>query len=92
MRAKCASTKSSLCARSWPAWSDGERDGSQQPGDGWPLDDRETLRSSQKLPVRFVAMNHKLRIGAPAQLMQVHADAFAVGIDPERDKPVQNNK
>ena len=52
----------------------------------------ETLRGLARLPVRFVAVDDKLGIGAAAQLMQVHADAFAVGIDPEGDEAVEQAK
>ena len=37
--------------------------------------------ASANLSVRFVAVNHELRISSATEFVQVHAHAFAVGID-----------
>ena len=44
------------------------------------------------LPVRFVAVNHKLGIGTAAELVQVHANASAVGIHSEGNDLVEHSK
>src|SRR5208283_1517868 len=36
-----------------------------------------------ELSIRIVAVDYKLRVGAAAQLVQVHADALAVWVDAE---------
>src|SRR5665213_224172 len=46
----------------------------------------------RSLSIRLVAMNHEFRIGATAELMQIHADAFAVRIHAEWYKPVQQQQ
>src|SRR5207302_331658 len=42
------------------------------------------LSSRLRLAERLIAMNHEFRIGAAAELMQVHAETLAVGLDAER--------
>ena len=41
------------------------------------------------LPIRFIPVNHKLRISPAAQFVQVHADALAVGVYPEGNHAVE---
>lgn len=43
----------------------------------------------EELAVRLVAMDHKLRIGATAQLVQIHADALAVSFHTKRNGAIQ---
>lgn len=45
-----------------------------------------------RLPVRFVAMNYELGIGAAAQLVEVHADAFPVLVNAEGNDKIKQGK
>src|SRR5580658_7778888 len=46
-------------------------------------------RGPDPLPIRIVAVDHELGLGAAAELVQIHADAFAIVVGAEGDYAVE---
>src|SRR5580700_10005517 len=50
---------------------------------------RFKVSQAKSLPVRLIAVYHKLRICSTAKLVQIHPQPFPVWIDPEWHNPVE---